>query len=72
MSTLDASTASNSLHNPACRPTFPPTCTHLPPLALPRRYELHSEFDEALEHALERGGRNTKVVLKVSDVGEQY
>ena len=32
-------------------------------------YELGSEFDEALDHALERG-KNVKVVLRVSDVGE--
>lgn len=36
----------------------------------PGRYELATEFDEALEHALERG-KNTKVLLKVSDVGVQ-
>ena len=34
-------------------------------------YELATEFGEALEHAMERG-RNTKVVLKVSDIGVQY
>ncbi|KAL6781389.1 hypothetical protein ACKKBG_A10960 [Auxenochlorella protothecoides x Auxenochlorella symbiontica] len=34
-------------------------------------YELATEFGEALEHALERG-KNTKVLLKVSDVGVQY
>ena len=34
-------------------------------------YELSSEFDEALDHAMDRG-KNTKVMLKVSDVGEQY
>ena len=34
-------------------------------------YELATEFDEALEHALERG-KNTKVLLKISDVGVQY
>jgi D-arabinose 1-dehydrogenase-like Zn-dependent alcohol dehydrogenase len=34
-------------------------------------YELSSEFDEALDHALDRG-KNTKVVLRVSEVGEQY
>lgn len=34
-------------------------------------YELSSEFDEALDHAMDRG-KNTKVVLKISDVGEQY
>ncbi|KAL4518427.1 hypothetical protein Ndes2437A_g04709 [Nannochloris sp. 'desiccata'] len=34
-------------------------------------YELSSEFDEALDHAMDRG-KNTKVVLKVSDVGEKY
>lgn len=34
-------------------------------------YELGSEFSEALEHALERGA-NTKVLLKVSDIGVQY
>ena len=35
------------------------------------RYELHSEFEEALDHAQDRG-RNTKILLKVSDVGVQY
>ncbi|PSC70227.1 trans-2-enoyl-reductase [Micractinium conductrix] len=34
-------------------------------------YELHSELGEALEHASDRG-RNTKILLKVTDVGEQY
>lgn len=34
-------------------------------------YELSSEFDDALDHAMDRG-KNTKVVLKVSDVGERY
>ncbi|KDD72955.1 hypothetical protein H632_c2697p1, partial [Helicosporidium sp. ATCC 50920] len=34
-------------------------------------YELATEFDEAFEHAEERG-RRTKIVLKVSDVGVQY
>ena len=34
-------------------------------------YELATEFDEALDHALDRG-KNTKVMLKVSDVGEKY
>lgn len=34
-------------------------------------YELSTEFDEALDHAMDRG-KNTKVLLKVSDVGEQY
>jgi trans-2-enoyl-CoA reductase len=32
-------------------------------------YELGSEFDEALDHAMDRY-KNTKVVLRVSDVGE--
>ena len=34
-------------------------------------YELSAEFDEALDHAMDRG-KNTKVLLKVSDVGERY
>ncbi|KAL4435235.1 hypothetical protein ABPG77_001917 [Micractinium sp. CCAP 211/92] len=34
-------------------------------------YELHSEFQEALEHAQDRG-KNTKVLLKVTDVGAHY
>ena len=34
-------------------------------------YEMATEFDEALDHAMDRG-KNTKVLLKVSDVGEQY
>lgn len=34
-------------------------------------YELGTEFAEALDHALERGS-NTKVLLKVSDIGTQY
>jgi trans-2-enoyl-CoA reductase len=34
-------------------------------------YELSTEFHEALDHAMERG-KNTKVVLTVSDVGVQY
>lgn len=34
-------------------------------------YEMSSEFDEALDHAMDRG-KNTKVVLKVIDIGEQY
>lgn len=31
-------------------------------------YELSTEFTEALEHASEEG-RNTKVILKMNDVG---
>ena len=34
-------------------------------------YELSTEFDEALDHALDRG-KNTKVILRVSEVGEKY
>lgn len=34
-------------------------------------YELSTEFEEALDHAMDRG-KNTKVLLKVTDVGEQY
>jgi hypothetical protein len=37
----------------------------------PCRYELHSEFEEALDHALDRG-KNTKIMLTVKDVGVQY
>jgi hypothetical protein len=37
----------------------------------PDRYELHSEWEEALDHAQDRG-KNTKVLLKVSDVGITY
>lgn len=56
-----------------------PVCPLLSPCPLPNnlvapchpRYELHSEFEEALDHAQDRG-RNTKVMLKVSDVGVQY
>jgi hypothetical protein len=36
-----------------------------------RRYDLATEFNEALEHSMDRG-KNTKIVLKVSDVGVQY
>ncbi len=32
-------------------------------------YELGSEFDEALDHAMDRS-KNVKVLLRVSDVGE--
>lgn len=32
-------------------------------------YEMSTDFDEALDHAMDRG-KNTKVLLKVSDVGE--
>lgn len=39
--------------------------------AAPHRYELHSEWEEALDHAQDRG-KNTKVLLKVSDVGVTY
>lgn len=38
-------------------------------LASVTEYELSSDFDEALDHAMDRG-KNTKVLLKVSDVGE--
>lgn len=38
---------------------------------LPPRYELSTEFDEALDHALEEG-RNTKVLIKVTDIGVTY
>lgn len=42
------------------------------PLPRPgRRYELHSEWEEALDHAADRG-RNVKILLRVTDVGEQY
>lgn len=34
-------------------------------------YELTTEFEEALEHAMERG-KNSKILLKISDVGVQY
>lgn len=34
-------------------------------------YELSTEFQEALDHALE-AGRNTKIVLKVNDIGVTY
>ena len=34
-------------------------------------YELCDEFMEALEHAQE-AGRNTKVLLKVTDIGVTY
>lgn len=34
-------------------------------------YELSTEFDEALDHSMDRG-KNTKVLLKISDVGEHY
>ena len=34
-------------------------------------YELSTEFDEAMDHALDRG-KNTKIVLRVSEVGEKY
>ena len=32
-------------------------------------YELATDFDEALDHSMDRG-KNTKVLLKISDVGE--
>ncbi len=35
------------------------------------QYELSTEFDEALEHCMEEG-RNTKVMLKVNDIGITY
>ena len=34
-------------------------------------YELSTEFDDALDHAMDRG-KNTKVILKMAEVGEQY
>ena len=34
-------------------------------------YELSSEFEEALEHAME-DGKMTKVILKVQDIGTTY
>jgi trans-2-enoyl-CoA reductase len=37
--------------------------------AVVAEYELATELDEAIEHALERG-RNAKVILRVNDVGE--
>ncbi len=35
------------------------------------RYELATEFDEALDHAQD-SGRNTKILLRMADVGSQY
>ena len=59
--------AERRLH-PGCPLTSPAPC----PAPLPAcRYELHSEFEEALDHALDRG-KNTKIMLLVSDVGVQY
>ena len=34
-------------------------------------YELSTEFDEAIDHALE-DGRGTKIMLKVNDIGVTY
>ena len=34
-------------------------------------YELSTEFDEALDHAL-KDGKGTKIVLKVNDIGNTY
>ena len=34
-------------------------------------YELGSEFEEGLDHALE-SGRNTKILLRVTDIGNTY
>ena len=34
-------------------------------------YELGTEFDEALDHAMEEG-RSTKILLKVKDIGVTY
>lgn len=53
-------------HRPSCR-----ACLPLCPIPHHCRYELHSEFEEALDHAQDRG-KNTKVLLKVSDVGVTY
>jgi hypothetical protein len=36
-----------------------------------RRYELSGEFEEALDHAMDRG-KNTKVMLRMQEVGVQY
>lgn len=53
-------------------PTTLPFKAAPPPIVpTPRRYDLATEFNEALEHALDRG-KNTKIMLKVSDVGVQY
>ena len=54
-------------------PPTPTPPTHPRPAAMlrPHRYELHSEWEEALDHAQDRG-KNTKVLLKVSDVGVTY
>jgi hypothetical protein len=45
--------------------------TPFPPPRPHTRYELHTEWEEALDHAQDRG-KNTKVVLRVSDVGVTY
>lgn len=50
----------------AMRRAARPPCLSRP--RAPRRYELSSEFAEALEHALE-AGRNTKVLLRVTEAG---
>ena len=64
----------------AREPTLPPACDcHAPAHTSQlhtsthtrRRYELHSEWEEALDHAQDRG-KNTKVLLRVSDVGITY
>ena len=41
------------------------------PLRTACRYELAAEFGEALEHAVEPG-INTKVLLRMADIGETY
>jgi len=48
-----------------------PCSLHPSPCLPSSRYELHSEFEEALDHAQDRG-KNTKILLKVSDVGITY
>lgn len=35
------------------------------------RYELSTEFQEAMEHHMEIS-RNTKIILKITDIGENY
>lgn len=74
---LLAAGAADDVRCCAAAPAAGAACWHLrssPTRAAPScpaRYELHSELGEALEHASDRG-RNTKILLKVTDVGEQY
>lgn len=56
-----------AVHLLSASPAPQPRCLPNPS----RRYELHSEFSEALDHAQDRG-KNTKILLKVNDVGQQY